>query len=100
MQRSNSGVFWPVLVLVATVDFCTKALARTRLLPERMPAVLATAAPFPCAIRAAFGLHVRPYSAGFHGADDRRPRDPGLTRPRARRHGALVRSRWFGGACW
>jgi signal peptidase II len=31
MQRSNSGLFWPVLVLVATIDFCTKALAVSRL---------------------------------------------------------------------
>jgi signal peptidase II len=37
MQRSNAGLFWPVLVLVATVDFCTKALAVSRLLPQRMP---------------------------------------------------------------
>jgi lipoprotein signal peptidase len=37
MQRSNSGVFWPVLVLVAAVDFCTKALAVSRLIPQRLP---------------------------------------------------------------
>ena len=37
MQRSNSGLFWPVLVLVTTVDFCTKALAVSRLTLEHMP---------------------------------------------------------------
>jgi signal peptidase II len=37
MQRSNSGLFWPVLVLVAAVDFCTKAVAVSRLVPRLMP---------------------------------------------------------------
>jgi signal peptidase II len=65
MQRSNSGVFWPVLVLVATVDFCTKALARTRLLPERLPHdVYGEWLRFTLVYNpgAAFGLHVGQYS--------------------------------------
>jgi signal peptidase II len=37
MRRSNSGLFWPVLVLVTTIDFCTKALAVSRLIPQRLP---------------------------------------------------------------
>jgi signal peptidase II len=58
-------VFWPVLVLVATVDFCTKALARTRLLPERMPHdVYGEWMRFTLVYNpgAAFGLHVGQYS--------------------------------------
>ena len=65
MQRSNSGVFWPVLVLVATVDFCTKALARTKLVPERMPHdVYGEWLRFTLVYNpgAAFGLHVGQYS--------------------------------------
>jgi len=65
MRRSNSGVFWPVLVLVATVDFCTKALARSRLLPERMPHdVYGEWLRFTLVYNpgAAFGLHVGQYS--------------------------------------
>jgi signal peptidase II len=63
MRRSNSGVFWPVLVLVATVDFCTKALAR--LLPERVPHdVYGEWLRFTLVYNpgAAFGLHVGQYS--------------------------------------
>jgi signal peptidase II len=37
MQRSNAGLFWPVLAVVAAVDFTTKAVAATRLLPQGMP---------------------------------------------------------------
>ena len=65
MQRSNSGVFWPVLVLVATVDFCTKTLARTHLVPERMPHdVYGEWLRFTLVYNpgAAFGLHVGQYS--------------------------------------
>ena len=65
MQRSNSGVFWPVLVLVATVDFCTKALARTHLVPERIPHVVyGDWLRFTLVYNpgAAFGLHVGQYS--------------------------------------
>ena len=65
MQRSNSGLFWPVLVLVTTVDFCTKALAVNRLTLEHMPHDL-----FGDWMRftlvynpgAAFGLHVGEHS--------------------------------------
>jgi signal peptidase II len=37
MRRSNFGLFWPLLVLVTTIDFCTKALAVSRLIPQRLP---------------------------------------------------------------
>ena len=37
MQRSNAGLFWPVLVLVTAVDFCTKAVAAARLGLEGLP---------------------------------------------------------------
>lgn len=37
MQRSNAGLFWPVLVLVTAVDFCTKAIAAARLGLEGLP---------------------------------------------------------------
>ena len=65
MQRSNSGLFWPVLVLVATIDFCTKALAVSRLGLEHMSHVV-----FGEWLRftlvynpgAAFGLHVGEHS--------------------------------------
>jgi signal peptidase II len=60
MQRSNSGLFWPVLVLVAAVDFCTKALA-VRSLPRDVYGewVRFTLVHNP---GAAFGLHVGQYS--------------------------------------
>ena len=65
MQRSNSGLFWPVLVLVATVDFCTKALAVSRLIPQRLPHdVFGEWVRFTLVYNpgAAFGLHVGQYS--------------------------------------
>ena len=37
MQRSNAGLFWPVLSVVAAVDFSTKSLASTRLMPTGLP---------------------------------------------------------------
>jgi signal peptidase II len=37
MQRSNGRLFWPIVVLVAAVDYWTKNLAALRLLPERFP---------------------------------------------------------------
>ena len=37
MQRSNAGLFWPVLVLVTAVDFTTKAVAAARLGLEGLP---------------------------------------------------------------
>jgi signal peptidase II len=58
-------VFWPVLVLVATIDFCTKALARKALLPERVPHdVYGEWLRFTLVYNpgAAFGLHVGQYS--------------------------------------
>lgn len=65
MQRSNSGLFWPVLVLVATVDFCTKALAKSFLLLEHMPReVFGDWVRFTLVYNpgAAFGLHVGEHS--------------------------------------
>jgi len=65
MQRSNSGLFWPVLVLVAAIDFCTKALAVSRLNLERFPhAVYGEWVRFTLVYNpgAAFGLHVGTYS--------------------------------------
>ncbi|MGH7618956.1 MAG: signal peptidase II, partial [Gemmatimonadaceae bacterium] len=58
-------MFWPVLVLVATVDFCTKTLARRNLVPERMPHdVYGEWLRFTLVYNpgAAFGLHVGQYS--------------------------------------
>jgi signal peptidase II len=37
MQRNNAGLFWPVLALVAAVDFGTKAIASLRLVPQGYP---------------------------------------------------------------
>jgi signal peptidase II len=37
MQRNNAGLFWPVLGLVAAVDFGTKAIASSRLAPQGLP---------------------------------------------------------------
>lgn len=65
MQRSNSGLFWPVLVLVATVDFCTKALAVNRLGLQHMPHdVFGDWLRFTLVYNpgAAFGLHVGEHS--------------------------------------
>jgi signal peptidase II len=65
MQRSNSGLFWPVLVLVATIDFCTKALAVSRLgLQHVSHSVLGEWLRFTLVYNpgAAFGLHVGEHS--------------------------------------
>jgi signal peptidase II len=65
MQRSNSGLFWPVLVLVATIDFCTKALAVSRLGPPHVPHdVVGEWMRFTLVYNpgAAFGLHVGEHS--------------------------------------
>jgi signal peptidase II len=37
MQRNNAGLFWPVLALVAAIDFGTKAIASSRLIPPGLP---------------------------------------------------------------
>jgi signal peptidase II len=65
MQRSNAGVFWPVLVAIAATDGVTKRWAQHQLTPERVPHEL-----FGDWMRltliynpgAAFGLHVGQYS--------------------------------------
>jgi signal peptidase II len=65
MQRSNAGLFWPVLVMVTAVDFCTKAIAAARLVPEGFPrAVVGETMRFTLVHNpgAAFGLHVGQYS--------------------------------------
>jgi signal peptidase II len=65
MQRNNAALFWPVLVLVTTIDFCTKALAVKHLLPQRLPHdVFGEWARFTLVYNpgAAFGLHVGQYS--------------------------------------
>lgn len=65
MQRSNAGLFWPVLMLVAAVDSATKALAASRLIPYQIPhAVYGEWLRFTLVRNpgAAFGLHVGAYS--------------------------------------
>lgn len=74
MQRSNgssaasganAGLFWPVLVLVAALDFCTKAVAAARLIPQGIPhAIYGEWLRFTLVHNpgAAFGLHVGQYS--------------------------------------
>jgi len=37
MRRSNAALFWPVLLLVAGVDFFTKAVAADHLIPAGLP---------------------------------------------------------------
>jgi signal peptidase II len=65
MQRNNAGLFWPVLVMVAAIDFCTKAVAANQLVLEGMPhAVYGEWVRFTLVHNpgAAFGLHVGQYS--------------------------------------
>jgi signal peptidase II len=71
MQRSNAGLFWPVLVLVTAVDFCTKAVAASRLGFEGLPhPVIGEWLRFTLVHNpgAAFGLHVGAYSRGIFTA--------------------------------
>jgi signal peptidase II len=65
MQRSNAGLFWPVLIIVAAVDSATKALAASRLIPQGIPhAIYGEWIRFTLVHNpgAAFGLHVGTYS--------------------------------------
>jgi signal peptidase II len=65
MPRSNAGLFWPVLVLVTAIDFCTKAVASSRLVIEGLPhPIFGTWMRFTLVHNpgAAFGLHVGEYS--------------------------------------
>ena len=65
MRRSNAGLFWPVLVLVTAIDFCTKAIAANRLQIQGMPhAVFGDWMRFTLVYNpgAAFGLHVGQHS--------------------------------------
>ena len=65
MQRSNAGLFWPVLLLIAAVDFCTKAVAAANLMPQGLPhSVYGDWIRFTLVRNpgAAFGLHVGQHS--------------------------------------
>jgi len=65
MRRSNAGLFWPVLVLVTAIDFCTKAVAANRLQVQGLPhAVFGEWMRFTLVYNpgAAFGLHVGQHS--------------------------------------
>jgi len=65
MRRSNAGLFWPVLVLVTAIDFCTKAIAANRLQIQGLPhAVFGDWMRFTLVYNpgAAFGLHVGQHS--------------------------------------
>lgn len=65
MQRSNAGLFWPVMGVIAAVDFSTKSLAATRLLPQGLPhSVYGEWVRFTLVHNpgAAFGLHLGSYS--------------------------------------
>ena len=66
MQRSNAGLFWPVLLLVAAVDFCTKAVAAAKLIPQGLPHAVYGSEWFRFTLvrnpGAAFGLHVGQHS--------------------------------------
>ena len=65
MRRSNAGLFWPVLVLVTAIDFCTKAIAANRLQSDGLPHdVFGEWMRFTLVYNpgAAFGLHVGEYS--------------------------------------
>jgi signal peptidase II len=65
MRRSNAGLFWPVLVLVTAIDFCTKAVAANRLQFDGLPhAVFGDWMRFTLVHNpgAAFGLHVGAHS--------------------------------------
>lgn len=68
MQRSNAGLFWPVLVLVTAIDFCTKAIAAARLGFEGLPhPVVGETIRFTLVHNpgAAFGLQLGSYSRGI-----------------------------------
>ncbi len=65
MRRSNASLFWPVLALVLVMDVFTKALAVSRLVPQRMRhEVVGDWVAFTLVYNpgAAFGLHVGQYS--------------------------------------
>lgn len=65
MPSANAGLFWPVVSIVAFLDFITKSVAVQMLVPQRVPhEVLGEAVRFTLVYNpgAAFGLHVGPYS--------------------------------------
>jgi len=65
MQRSNAGLFWPVLAVVAAVDFATKSVATVRLVPQGLShTVFGDVVRFTLVHNpgAAFGLNLGSYS--------------------------------------
>jgi signal peptidase II len=65
MQRSNAGLFWPVLLIVTAIDVVTKRFAVLGLPPQRVPhEVYGDWLRFTLVYNpgAAFGLHVGQYS--------------------------------------
>jgi len=65
MQRSNAGLFWPVLLIVTAIDVITKRFAVLWLPPQRIPhEVYGDWLRFTLVYNpgAAFGLHVGQYS--------------------------------------
>ena len=65
MRRSNAALFWPVVLLVTAMDVFTKALAVSRLVPQRIRhEVFGDWVAFTLVYNpgAAFGLHVGQYS--------------------------------------
>src|SRR4051812_39816737 len=65
MQRSNAGLFWPVLLIVTAIDVITKRFAVLWLPPQRVPhEVYGEWIRFTLVYNpgAAFGLHVGQYS--------------------------------------
>jgi signal peptidase II len=64
-SRSNAGLFWPVIAVVALLDVVTKAIAVRELLLPRVPhEVLGSTVRFTLVYNpgAAFGLHLGPQS--------------------------------------
>jgi len=65
MQRSNAGLFWPVLLVITAVDFGTKAMAAAKLAPYGIPHTVYDEWVRFTLVRnpgAAFGLHVGDHS--------------------------------------
>jgi signal peptidase II len=64
-SRSNAALFWPILLVVTTVDVVTKAIAERALTPQRIPhEVLGDVLRFTLVYNpgAAFGMHLGQYS--------------------------------------
>ena len=64
-SRSNGALFWPVLLIVTTIDVVTKGMAERALSPQRIPhEVLGSTLRLTLVYNpgAAFGLHLGDYS--------------------------------------